>query len=72
MNTLLESLRSALESIRAHGFRSLLTSLGIIIGVTSVIAVVSIVQGLSFTINAQLGKKPPSSARSKISTLAAP
>jgi len=54
MNMLLESLRSALESIRAHGFRSLLTSLGIIIGVTSVIAVVSIVQGLSFTINAQL------------------
>ncbi|MGD8384584.1 MAG: ABC transporter permease [Lysobacterales bacterium] len=50
---LLESLRSALESIRAHGFRSLLTSLGIIIGVTSVIAVVSIVQGLSYTINAQ-------------------
>jgi len=54
VNALLESLRSALESIRAHGFRSLLTSLGIIIGVTSVIAVVSIVQGLSFTINAQL------------------
>ncbi|MGA0265276.1 MAG: ABC transporter permease [Lysobacterales bacterium] len=50
---LLESIRSALESIRAHGFRSLLTSLGIIIGVTSVIAVVSIVQGLSYTVNAQ-------------------
>ena len=53
MFAVLESLRSALESIRAHGFRSLLTSLGIIIGVTSVIAVVSIVQGLSQTINAQ-------------------
>ncbi len=53
MNTLFESLRSALESIRAHAFRSLLTSLGIIIGVTSVIAVVSIVQGMSHTINAQ-------------------
>ena len=53
MFALLESFRSALESIRAHGFRSLLTSLGIIIGVTSVIAVVSIVQGLSYTINAQ-------------------
>jgi len=53
MFALLESIRSALESIRAHGFRSLLTSLGIIIGVTSVIAVVSIVQGLSYTINAQ-------------------
>ena len=53
MFALLESFRSAIESIRAHGFRSLLTSLGIIIGVTSVIAVVSIVQGLSYTINAQ-------------------
>ena len=53
MFALLESIRSALESIRAHGFRSLLTSLGIIIGVMSVIAVVSIVQGLSYTINAQ-------------------
>lgn len=53
MFALLESLRSALESIRAHSFRSLLTSLGIIIGVASVIAVVSIVQGLSYTINAQ-------------------
>jgi len=53
MNMLLESFRSALESIWAHGLRSLLTSLGIIIGVTSVIAVVSIVQGLSYTINAQ-------------------
>jgi len=53
MNTIFESIRSAFESIRAHGFRSLLTSLGIIIGVTSVIAVVSIVQGLSYTINAQ-------------------
>ena len=53
MFMLLESIRSALESIRAHGFRSLLTSLGIIIGVTSVIAVVSIVQGLSYTVNAQ-------------------
>ncbi len=53
MFMLLESFRSALESIRAHGFRSLLTSLGIIIGVTSVIAVVSIVQGLSYTVNSQ-------------------
>jgi putative ABC transport system permease protein len=53
MFMLLESFRSAFESIRAHGFRSLLTSLGIIIGVTSVIAVVSIVQGLSYTVNAQ-------------------
>ncbi|MFN2301878.1 MAG: ABC transporter permease, partial [Gammaproteobacteria bacterium] len=53
MSLLLESLRSALAAIRAHGFRSFLTTLGIIIGVASVIAVVSIVQGLSHTVNAQ-------------------
>ena len=49
----LESLRSALQSIRAHGLRSFLTSLGIIIGVASVIAVVSLIQGLSFSITSQ-------------------
>lgn len=50
---LMESLRSALRSIRAHGFRSFLTTLGIIIGVAAVIATVSIIQGLQFTINQQ-------------------
>jgi putative ABC transport system permease protein len=50
---LMESLRSALHSIRAHGFRSFLTTLGIIIGVAAVIATVSIIQGLSYTINQQ-------------------
>ncbi|HET6628373.1 MAG TPA: ABC transporter permease [Woeseiaceae bacterium] len=53
MNLLLESLRSAFSAIRAHAFRSFLTALGIIIGVGSVVAVVSIVQGLSYTVNAQ-------------------
>ncbi|WP_144391371.1 ABC transporter permease [Pleionea sediminis] len=48
-----ESFRSALQAIRAHGFRSFLTTLGIIIGVASVIAVVSVVQGLSYSINAE-------------------
>jgi len=48
-----ESLRSALHSIRAHGFRSFLTTLGIIIGVAAVVATVSIIQGLQFTINEQ-------------------
>jgi putative ABC transport system permease protein len=50
---LMESLRSALRSIRAHGFRSFLTTLGIIIGVAAVIATVSIIQGLQVTINQQ-------------------
>ena len=45
--SILESFRSAMTSILAHGFRSFLTTLGIVIGVASVIAVVSITQGLS-------------------------
>jgi len=48
-----EGLRGALGSIRAHAFRSFLTTLGIIIGVASVIATVSIIQGLSYTIDEQ-------------------
>jgi putative ABC transport system permease protein len=50
---LMESLRSALRSIKAHGFRSFLTTLGIIIGVAAVVATVSIIQGLQYTINEQ-------------------
>ena len=48
-----EGARAALGSIRAHGFRSFLTTLGIVIGVASVIAMVSIIQGLSYTIGQQ-------------------
>ena len=51
MFSIIESFRSALQSIRAHSFRSFLTSLGIIIGVASVIAVVSIIQGVSASIS---------------------
>jgi putative ABC transport system permease protein len=50
---LVESIRSALASIRAHKLRSFLTTLGIIIGVASVIAVVSLVQGLSYSITSK-------------------
>jgi len=53
MVSLLESLRSALSSIRAHALRSFLTTLGIIIGVASVIAVVSLIQGLSYSITSK-------------------
>lgn len=42
---LLESLLAALAAIRAHALRSVLTTLGIIIGVAAVIAVVSVIQG---------------------------
>ncbi len=50
MYSLLESLRSAFQSIRAHALRSFLTTLGIIIAVMSVIAVVSLIQGFSHSI----------------------
>ena len=45
--TIVESFRSAMASIIAHGLRSFLTTLGIVIGVASVIAVVSVTQGMS-------------------------
>src|SRR5215471_290078 len=48
-----EGARAALDSIRAHAFRSFLTTLGIVIGVASVIAMISIIQGLQFTIGQQ-------------------
>lgn len=51
MYSLLESFRSALASIRAHGMRSFLTTLGIIIGTAAVIAIISIIQGMSYSIN---------------------
>ena len=53
MFSLIESFRSAITSVRAHGFRSFLTTLGIIIGVSSTIAVVSVIQGLSHSITQQ-------------------
>ncbi len=48
-----DNLLIALQAIRANKMRSLLTMLGIIIGVAAVIAVVSIVQGLDHVISAQ-------------------
>jgi putative ABC transport system permease protein len=45
-----ESFFMALTSIREHLFRSILTLLGIIIGVSTVIAVVSVIEGLNGTI----------------------
>jgi putative ABC transport system permease protein len=53
VNLFLESVRSALASIRAHRLRSFLTSLGIIIGVASVITVISLIQGLSKSVSDQ-------------------
>lgn len=53
MAILLEALRSALRAIAVSKMRSFLTSLGIIIGVASIIAVVSLVQGLEESITSQ-------------------
>ncbi|MCQ4165445.1 ABC transporter permease [Tahibacter harae] len=47
MFILVESIRAALNSINAHRFRAFLTSLGIIVGVASIIALVCVIQGLS-------------------------
>jgi putative ABC transport system permease protein len=49
-----ENFRIALTALWANRMRSLLTALGIIIGVSAVIAVVSLVQGLQLLINDQL------------------
>ncbi|HEY2740428.1 MAG TPA: ABC transporter permease, partial [Thermoanaerobaculia bacterium] len=43
-----ENFRIAFSALRANKMRAILTTLGIIIGVAAVIAVVSIVQGLQF------------------------
>lgn len=45
---------AALAAIRANGLRSGLTTLGIVIGVAAVIAVVAVMQGLSRNISSQL------------------
>ena len=48
-----ESLRSALTAIRANKLRSMLTTLGIVLGVAAVVAVVALLQGFSQAINTQ-------------------
>ncbi len=48
-----ENFRIAFSALRANLMRSILTTLGIIIGVGAVIAVVSIVQGLQYMFNQQ-------------------
>jgi len=51
---IVENFRIALGALRANALRSFLTTLGIIIGVAAVVAVVSIVQGLQYMITNQL------------------
>lgn len=47
MFLLVESTRSALGAINAHRFRAFLTSLGIIVGVGSIITLIAVINGLS-------------------------
>ena len=49
-----ENFRIALRALRANKMRSVLTTLGIIIGVAAVIGVVSLVQGLQYLITKEL------------------
>src|SRR5687767_5338096 len=53
---LLENLKIALSAIRANKMRSVLTVLGVMIGVAAVIAVVSIVQGFQHKISSDLNQ----------------
>lgn len=50
MYVFIEAIRATFISINAHRFRAFLTSLGIIVGVASIIALVSIIQGFSGTV----------------------
>ncbi|MDC7285963.1 ABC transporter permease, partial [Bifidobacterium thermophilum] len=50
----IESLKMALSSLKAHKMRSILTMIGIIIGVGSVIIVVAIGQGGEAMLKSQL------------------
>ncbi len=52
--SLLEALRSALQAIMANALRSVLTMLGIIIGVAAVIAMVAIGSGAKARVNDQI------------------
>ena len=55
MMTVWESIRDAVRSIREHSLRSLLTMLGIIIGVGSLIAMLSVGAGAQARVAEQIG-----------------
>ena len=49
-----EAMGSAFAALRAHILRSVLTTLGIVVGVTAVIAIVSLIQGLDRAVSSSL------------------
>ena len=63
MRLLLITVRIALRALRRNTLRSLLTILGIIIGVAAVIAMVSISQGASVAVQEQIVRLLPTSMR---------
>ncbi len=51
---LFESLRMAISSLRSNKLRSLLTTLGIVIGITTVIAIIAVITGLNKAFSREL------------------
>jgi putative ABC transport system permease protein len=54
--SLLETLRTSLESVRSHRLRSILTMLGILIGIAAVILTVGLGQGAQAQVKTQISK----------------
>jgi putative ABC transport system permease protein len=54
IHALVESLRLALGSLRSNMLRSLLTTLGIVIGISTVIAIISVISGLNRAFSTEL------------------
>ncbi|MBK8594574.1 MAG: ABC transporter permease [Holophagales bacterium] len=67
-----ELLRVAWRAISAHKLRSFLTLLGVIIGVMTVVAVVSVIQGLNNYVATKLFSLSPTSTRSSASASSRP
>ncbi len=51
-----EVLRMAVDSLRAHTLRSLLTTLGVVIGVGTVVAMASIIEGFNTTVSRSISQ----------------
>ncbi|MBM7871170.1 putative ABC transport system permease protein [Clostridium pascui] len=66
--TFIENFKIALDSIRANKLRSLLTMLGIIIGISSVITIVSLGQGGQSTITGEFEKIGSTSVSIRVDT----
>ena len=54
MNQIIESIRIALNSIWVNKLRSFLTVLGNIVAVTSIVTVVSLIQGMNATVSSAI------------------